>query len=126
MIFVDPSEVENIPAGRTKCQVCQDRHASWRLTPRTDDQRWPFCGWCAIYSGQSQWGHENREELASFGELAKAQALKSISKSVEVPELDQHHRLDPDAADRLFMAAVLVGRVFVRGHVGALREALGD
>lgn len=123
MLYVEPDEMEVVPAGRTKCSVERcERYASWKFARNGQAERHPFCGWCVLYSGETQWGHDNRAELAHVGEFVRAQALRSANKNVLVPELDAHHRLDAGAAERLLMGIVFTSRTLKSGPLGRMVE----
>jgi len=134
MLFVDPSEIEVVPAGRTKCQACEERYASWRMdTVEAPTVRRDLCGWCALYDPRTVWAHDNREELAHAGEMVLGYALKSVNRKAVIPELDDRHRLGPDDADRFFLGIVFTSRMLVNGPLGritkvgaAARELLDD
>jgi hypothetical protein len=134
MLFVEPDEIEIIPAGRTKCQACEGRYASWRMgTTEAPMIKRDLCGWCALYDQKTAWAHDNREELAHVGEMVLGYARRSVNKKAVIPELDDQHRLDPDAADRFFMGVVFTSRMLGSGPLGrmtkvgaAARELLDD
>lgn len=122
MLFIDPDEVKVIPAGRTRCGC--ERYASWEMKDRNGEAV-PFCGWCLMY-GESEWGYLNRGELSHVGGYVRAQALRSRRKGTLVPELDEMHRLDPDAADRFVMGVVFTSRLLSQGPLGRLAEVAAE
>jgi hypothetical protein len=120
MLYVEPKEIEVVPADRrTICVACRERQASWRMKVMAGGFG-EFCGWCALYSGETRWAHENRDEVAHLGEYVRGMAMKSVSKSVVVPELDGHHRLDQDTAERQIMAIIFTSRMLAAGPFGRL------
>lgn len=122
MLYIDPGEVTVIPTGPTVCACCQERKASWAMLRVGGTDREPLCGWCVLY-GDSQWGKLNADELVAAGEYVRAYALSTQRKSTVVPELDERHRLPPDAADRYVMGIVFSSRLLAQGPLGRLAQA---
>jgi hypothetical protein len=123
MLYIDPKEVDIIPAGRTLCADCQDRKASWGMKRVDGEAQEPLCGWCVMY-GSSEWGKLNADELVAVGEYVKASALNAQGKNTVVPELDVEHRLAPDAADRFVMGVVFTSRLLDKGPLGRMTKTV--
>jgi len=121
MLYIDPDEVKIVPSGRTKCVDCEERYASWGMKLDGGEDQVPFCGWCLMY-GSSEWGRLNRDELVAVGEYVKASALARRGKNTEAPELDERHRLPPDAADRYVMGIIFTSRLLAQGPLGRLAK----
>ena len=113
MLYIDPKDMEVIPVGKTTCGCGQK--ASWRLA--RGGEMAPFCGWCVLY-GDSDWSRENAAELVAVGEYVKASAKFAHGKNTETPELDERHRLSPDAAERFVMGVVFTSRLLAQGPLG--------
>ena len=118
MLYIDPKEVEVIPTGPTRCAECEERKASWKMK-LVGGELAPLCGWCVMY-GNSEWGRLNRDELVMVGEYVRASALKSSNARTVIPELDERHRLQPDAADRYVMGIIFTSRLLANGPLGRL------
>ena len=84
-----------------------------------DGETKPFCGWCVMY-GNSEWARLNAEELVAVGAFVRTYALKHGGPRALVPELDERHRLLPDAADRYVMGVVTTSRLLAQGQLGRL------
>ena len=121
MLYIDPDEVKIVPAGTTVCAECKDRNASWGMKLDGGEEPEPLCGWCLMYGG-SEWGRLNREELTHVGEFVRKSALKARGKNTVVPELDEMHRLPPDAADRYVMGIIFTSRLLAQGPLGRLAK----
>lgn len=119
MLYIDPDEVKIVPAGVTQCAECKERKASWGMKRDGGEEPEPYCGWCLMY-GSSEWGRLNREELVAVGEYVRGFALKSKGLNTHVPELDEMHRLGPDAADRFVMGVVSTSRKLAEGPMGRM------
>jgi hypothetical protein len=106
---VIPLKTERPP----RCQVCKERIAPW-MTKLRKGEKAPVCGWCLLYSNETEWGYANRAELAHVGKGAEATAARAMR---DLPVLDQRHRLSTDDAEK-FVAGVFATSQALRGSLG--------
>jgi len=128
MLYFGDGEMEPIRASTSgKCEICDVRPATWK-TPRkrvNEDEAEPVvkaCAWCVLYSGKTQWGEENKDELLHSGRLCQGIAAEYRKP---LPALDDRGRLHPPDAERYMMGIAATSRMIVRGHIGRLAAKMG-
>lgn len=123
MLLIDETDQLTPLAGSTvrKCAVCEKRRASWK-GPFKSGVETLMCGWCVLYAG-SQWGHAHRDEVLLAGIQIRQRALESPNHKVHIPELDERHRLMPEAAERL-MLGVGYTSIHLRPHMRSILSRL--
>ena len=111
MLLFEEGELELMPVGDDKvsCFECGHRLASWRAHPLNSEEKQPYCGWCLMY-GLSQWGFDNRDEIAWVGPMTRKMAEANMGKNTHVPELDIAHRLNWRDSERYVMGIVFTSR----------------
>ena len=91
------------------CQECRERKATW-ITKLLDGNEASVCAYCLLYSGKTEWGHDNREELMEVGRAAQEQAAKH---SKPLPQIDERGRLHPADAEKFAMGVSFTSRLVV-------------
>lgn len=96
-------EVEPLDKRRVRCAVCGKQEATLTAILKGRPESGSFCAYCVLYSGRTQWGYDNRDEILHVGRAAQEFAAKHRKN---IPNLDQRGRLQPVDAS-LFMMGVL-------------------
>jgi len=91
------------------CAECRERKATW-VTTLLDGSEVNVCAFCLLYSGKTEWGHDNRAELVEVGRAAQEQAAKFRKP---LPMLDDRGRLHPADAEKFVMGVSFTSRMVV-------------
>lgn len=125
MLYFEEKEVEAIAASeKVVCSICAQRRSSWMASLLEEEDRVPVCGWCLLYSGKTEWGYRNRDELVHVGMAARDMGLRNRRPSTHIPELDGRHRLQPKDAES-FVAGVYATSRSLRGPLSRFVRTTG-
>jgi hypothetical protein len=108
MLYFDNTEV-HVTEERCFCALCHDRKATWSVKLLSGD-RASVCAYCLMYSGKTEWGHDNRSELLDVGRAAQEQAAKFRKP---LPMLDKRGRLHPADAEKFLMGVSFTSHMVV-------------
>lgn len=131
MLAFTSDEIEvNKTETKETCAVCEKRRAMWfgvAQTPPTEeglsirklDGKVPICGWCIMYSGYCQWGHEERDEILHVGRAAQEHAAKA---NKPIPMIDERGRLMPEDAERFMLGVAFTSKLLTKmGKMARMR-----
>lgn len=108
MLYFKDKEVH--PCTEKKpCALCRERVATWSGKLLTGDKA-SVCAYCLLYSGKTEWGHDNRAELLEVGRAAQEQAAKFRKP---LPMIDERGRLHPADAEKFVMGVSFTSRMVV-------------
>lgn len=110
LIIVD-NDIVPVEKRHIRCFACGQREAVLRGALRDSEEVAEFCAYCLMYSGQTQWGYDNRDELLMTGMAAKEMAAKH---NQPMPVLDERGRLSPDDASKFMMGVVFTSKMVKR------------
>jgi hypothetical protein len=108
MLYFDDNEV-HVCQESQPCAECRERKATWVAKLLTGDEA-SLCAFCLLYSGKTEWGHDNRGELLEVGRAAQEQAAKFRKP---LPLLDERGRLHPADAEKFVMGVSFTSRMVV-------------
>jgi hypothetical protein len=120
MLYFEKDQVLPLKAASApQCSICKDRKAPWKTNLRTGKAE-PVCGWCLLYSNETEWGYANRDEVALIGKGAVATAANS---GRNLPVLDQRHRLSSVDAEK-FVTGIFATSRSLRGPLRRMGRIL--
>lgn len=94
---------------RCICALCHERKATWG-TKLLSGEGASLCAYCLLYSGKTEWGHDNRAELLEVGRAAQELAVKHAKP---LPMLDERGRLHPADAEKFVMGVSFTSKMVV-------------
>jgi hypothetical protein len=119
MLYFNQDEV-HVCEEKANCALCRERKATWSAKLLTGD-RASVCAYCLLYSGKTEWGHDNRAELLEVGRATQEQAAKFRRP---LPALDERGRLHPADAEKFAMGVSFTSRMVVDRF--GVRRAISD
>lgn len=108
MLYFTDAEV-HVCKEQKPCAECRERKATWVTKLLSGDEA-PLCAYCLLYSGKTEWGHDNRAELLEVGRAAQEQAAKFRKP---LPMIDERGRLHPADTEKFVMGVSFTSRMVV-------------
>ena len=94
-------------------------YAAWKTPPRGSAEPVVMCARCVLYGG-SEWGHENRKEIATVGKISRQHAMANRRKSTHVPQLDDRWRLDAADSEKFLLGVKYTTALIKRSPFGRM------
>jgi len=104
-------EVEPFDKRRVRCVVCGKQEATLKALFKSKPETGSFCAYCVLYSGMTQWGYDNRDEILHVGRAAQELATKH---NKTIPALDRRGRLQPEDASRFMLGVIFTTKMLER------------
>jgi len=113
LVILD-GEVTPLAKRGMRCSSCKEQQATLWASLRDGDGSGAFCAHCVLYSGKTQWGHDNRDEILDIGRAAQELAGKH---GKPMPVIDERGRLFPEDANRFMLGVIFTEKML--GRFGA-------
>jgi len=119
MLYFKAEEIR-VCKDKKPCALCRERVGVWTGKLLNGEEA-HLCAHCLMYSGKTEWGYDNREELLHVGRAAQEQAAKH---SKPLPMIDERGKLHPADAEKFIMGVSFTSRMVMDRMVR--RRGLSD